>query len=451
MNAEAKVGAFTIGGLMMLCATTFSLGNFNFGSDENYTLYAGFKQVIGLEPQAAVMLSGVPIGKVTEIKNDGGGVTVTSSGVMGEKFVNIVPQKSGGVPLKNGDYLYGSDEAGMDSMFEGMNKVLEKVDMLVASMNQIIGDPKFQQSVVDMSENMKNASDHMNGLMNTLDRMAAVNEGNINQMAQQLNSALGSLEATMQTVEHMATSMDNLVSDPQAAEDLKSTLANISAASGNIAHMAENMDSVMGDRETADNMKATIRNAKNLTERADAMLGKVSGAVDEASSIEVTPSVDLKYSGSADDWNTDFNVDVSKDDVSLVLGVEDIGDGDHVNAQVGKHFKDLSARAGIIAGKPGVGLDYNIGSRLRVTAEAYDPNDETVRLKSQYKIADSTYLLGEWHDVNDSDKRAAYFGLKREGLVGAIDVDNDREYIFGNDIDIDALAALKEKMSDDKE
>ena len=432
MNAEAKVGAFTIGGLMMLCATTFSLGNFNFGSDDNYTLYAGFKQVIGLEPQAAVMLSGVPIGKVTAIKNDGGGVTVTmeidekaqipsnpivtvaSSGVMGEKFVNIVPQRSGGAMLKNGDYLYGSDEAGMDSMFEGMNKVLEKVDMLVASMNQIIGNPTFQQSVVDMSENMKDASEHMNGLMNTLDRMAAVNEGNINQMAQQLNSALGSLEATMQTVEHMATSMDNLVSDPQAAEDLKSTLSNISAASGNIAHMAENMDSVMGDRETADNMKATIRNAKNLTERADKMLGKVSGAVDEASSIEVTPSLEMKYSGGADDWNTDFNVDVAKDDVSLVLGVEDIGDGDHINAQVGKQMKDLKARAGIIAGKPGVGLDYDIGSRLRVTAEAYDPNDASLRLKSQYEIADSTYLLGEWHDVNDSDKRAAYFGLKRE-------------------------------------
>lgn len=433
MNAEAKVGAFTIGGLMMLCATTFSLGNFNFGSNENYTLYAGFKQVIGLEPQAAVMLAGVPIGKVTEIKNDGAGVTVTmeinekaqipsnpvvtvaSSGVMGEKFISILPQKSvGGALVKNGDYLYGSDEAGMDSMFEGMNKVLEKVDQLVMSMNQIIGDPTFQQSMIDMSENMKNASDHMNGLMNTLDRMAAANEGNVNQMAQQLNSALGSLEATMQTVEHMANSMDNLVSDPQAAEDLKSTLANISAASGNIAHMAENMDSVIGDKETAADMKATIHNAKNLTERADKMLGKVSGAVDNASSIEVTPSVDVKYSGSADDWNTDFNVDVSKDDVSLVLGVEDIGDGDHVNAQVGKHYKDLSARAGIIAGKPGVGLDYNIGSRLRVTAEAYDPNDETVRLKSQYKIADSTYLLGEWHDVNDSDKRAAYFGLKRE-------------------------------------
>ena len=432
MNAEAKVGAFTIGGLMMLCATVFSLGNFNFGSDDNYTLYAGFKQVIGLEPQAAVMLAGVPIGKVTEIKNDGGGVTVTmeindkaqipdnpvvtvaSSGVMGEKFINILPQKSGGKYLKNGDYLYGSDEAGMDSMFEGMNKVLDKVETLVESMNNIIGDPTFQQSMIGMSENMRDASDHMNGLMDTLDRIAAANEGNVNQMAQQLNSALGALDATMQSVEHMATSMDNLVSDPQVADDLRETLSNISSASENIAHMAENMDNVIGDRETAEDMKATIKNAKNITERADKMLGKVSGAVDKASKTEVTPSMELKYSGSADDWNTDFNVDVKNDDMSVVLGIEDIGDGDHLNAQVGKQFNDLNARAGIIAGKPGVGIDYNVGSRLKLTAEAYDPNDETVRLKSQYKIADSTYVLGEWHDVNDSDKRSAYFGLKRE-------------------------------------
>lgn len=32
-----------------------------------------------------------------------------------------------------------------------------------------------------------------------------------------------------------------------------------------------------------------------------------------------------------------------------------------------------------------------------------------------------------------------YFGQKRDGLVGVIDVDNDKEYIFGNDIDIDDI------------
>ena len=32
-----------------------------------------------------------------------------------------------------------------------------------------------------------------------------------------------------------------------------------------------------------------------------------------------------------------------------------------------------------------------------------------------------------------------YFGQKREGLVGAIDIDNNKEYIFGDDIDIDDI------------
>ena len=32
-----------------------------------------------------------------------------------------------------------------------------------------------------------------------------------------------------------------------------------------------------------------------------------------------------------------------------------------------------------------------------------------------------------------------FFGQQREGLVGVIDVDNDEEYLFGNDIDIDDI------------
>ena len=69
------------------------------------------------------------VGKVTKIANEGTGVTVTmevhddakipkqskvsiaSSGVMGEKFINFQPKVDNGEYLQNGDYLYGADEA----------------------------------------------------------------------------------------------------------------------------------------------------------------------------------------------------------------------------------------------------------------------------------------------------------------------------------------------------
>ena len=328
MNPEAKVGAFTVGGMMALGAATMSLGNINFGSDDNYTLYAGFRQVIGLEPQATVRLSGVPIGKVSNIKNDGGGVTitmqidkgvqvptnstvmVTSSGVMGDKFINITPDNSSKSYLQNGDYMYGVDEMGMDSMFEALNRVMEKVDTLLVNMNNIVADPNIQKSLVDMSQNMKSASENINSLTETFDRIALNNEGAINDMATQLNSTLASMNRTMLTVENMAENIDKFAGDPQTAQDLKETLSNISATSKNIAHMAENMDSVMGDSKTAEDLKDTIHNAKNISERADKMLGKVDGAVTKLSKTKVTPSVEALYSGKNDDFNTNFNLNL---------------------------------------------------------------------------------------------------------------------------------------------
>ena len=118
MSVEAKVGAFTVGGLMLLGGATAGLGDFHFGSNDDLILYAGFKQVVGLQQQSDVRLSGVLVGKVTKIENEGTGVTVTmqinpdtkipkqskvsisSSGVMGEKFINFQPK------VDNGEYLW---------------------------------------------------------------------------------------------------------------------------------------------------------------------------------------------------------------------------------------------------------------------------------------------------------------------------------------------------------
>ncbi len=433
MSAEAKVGAFAIGGLAMLSAAMIGLGNFHFGGDENITLYAPFKQVLGLEAQADVRLSGVPVGKVESIVNDGGGVTVTmkvnqdtkipdnstatviSIGVMGDKFVNITPGKDEGNYLHDGDKINVVEEADMNKMFEGIDKVLGKVDTLLQSVEKIVGNDTFQKSVVEMSDNMKSASAHMDGLMASLEKISRENESNVNQMASQLNTLLASMNTTMATVEHMTANLDKFAGDPQTVEDLKSTLSNISATSKNIANIAENVDKFTGDPKVADDMKATISNAKSITERADKMLGKVEGAADGFSKIDVTPSVDVLYSGGESDFNVNANVEIAMDKTSVNLGVEDIGDSSKVNAQLGKKFSDdFGARAGVVAGKIGVGVDAYAGEKFKFSAEAFDPNDVKVRLKSQYKVADSTYILGEWHDINHKDDRAVYFGVKQE-------------------------------------
>ncbi len=432
MSAEAKVGAFAVGGIMMLGAAMFALGNIHLGSSDDLILYANFKQVIGLEPKATVRLRGVPIGRVEEIENEIETVsvmlkvnpdiqipkdsiaTISTVGVMGEKFVNITPGKDISQYLNDGDRIKGVEESGMDAMFAGMEKTLDNVDELLKAMRSIIGDETFKKSVVDMSSNMKDASAHVNGLVESLEKTAKGNEDSINQMVSQMQSVLSKMDASMSHVEHMTSNIDKFAGDPQTAENLKTTLQNISETSKSVADMAQNINKFAGDPKVAEDMKATVSNARSITERADKILTKVQGTADKISKVDVTPSVDLLYSGKRSDWNANVNVEVTSDRTSLNLGVEDVGDGSKINAQVGKRFNDLGARAGVVAGKIGLGVDAYAGNKWKFSAEAYDPNDFTLRLKSQYKVADSTYILGEWHEVNHKDDRAVYVGIKQE-------------------------------------
>lgn len=425
MTSEAKVGAFAIGGLSMLSAALIGLGEINLGSGDNFKLYAPFRQVVGLETSADVRLSGVPVGKVESIVNANGGVlvtmqihrdidipddstaTISSVGVMGSKFVNITPGVDNGSYLVDGDSIKVTEEADMNAMFDGLNRVLVRVDTLLQDVEKILGDTAFQTSVVEMSDNIKNASAHMNTLMETLDRIAASNEGNVNQMTTQLNQLLDTMNSTMKNVEHMTANIDKFAGDPQTSEQLKETLSNIAATSKSVAAIADNMQGVMGDPKVADDLKATISNAKDISERANKVLGKVEGA----SNIEVSPSVEMLYSGKNHDWNTNFNLDISKDNTSLNLGVEDIGDHAKLNAQIGKRWDDFGARAGIIAGKPGIGVDAYAG-KATFSAEAYNPNDFTLRLKSELQVTNDVSILAQWHDLNHKDRRAAYFGVK---------------------------------------
>ena len=98
----------------------------------------------------------------------------------------------------------------------------------------------------------------------------------------------------------------------------------------------------------------------------------------------------------------------------LALGLDDIGEDNLVNAQVGKKFGAIGARAGVVASKPGIGLDAYAGDRFKFSADAYNMNDATLRLRAQYRIAGGTYLMGQWNEVNHGEKRKAFVGVKQE-------------------------------------
>ena len=427
MKTEAKVGAFTAAGLLLLVALVLGLSGFSLKAGKGYTVYAGFHQVIGVERQAQVCLAGVPIGEVLDITNDGGGVTVEmrihpdvripegshvtigTPGVMGEKFVNILPAEDRGHYIGDGAYLIGDDEQGMDSMFAGINQVVAQAQELLDSLNSIAGDKNFRQSILQMTANMRDMTGHLSGLMAQLESMAAENRGNVQAMTANLVTVTASMNRTMASLEPMIANMNSVLGDPATAANVRETLENLKDTSERVQHVAATLDEVAGDPQTAADLKATITNARQISEKAGNMLGKVE-------SIDMTPSADVLYSGSESDWSVNANLGVTMGDKTLDVGVDDIGDDSLFNAQGGKRCGSghLGARGGVIAGEAGIGLDGYAGDKFKLSADAYDPDDVKLRLRATYDLGNGTALMSQWNDVtNKDDERAGYFGIRQ--------------------------------------
>ncbi|MCR5757087.1 MAG: MlaD family protein [Selenomonas sp.] len=425
MSVEAKVGAFTLAGLALLAAVIIMLSGFKISGDKGYTLYAGFKQVVGVEPQSLVRLSGVPVGKVTSIENDGQGVTVAmeindgvqipkgsqvgigASGVMGDKFINIMPGDGEAGYLSEGDYLLGTEEAGMDELFQNANKVVLQAQDLLTSMNNIVGNEVFQTSIVQMMVNLRDTTAHINGMLSAMEQMVNANQGNINQTLTNVNLMTASLNRTMHSVEAMMNNLATVGADPQTAENLRITLDNITQTSEKIRIISEGIAKVAGDEKTVEDVKATIHNAREITERAQ----KVKKQLD---SIESHGEVATMYSGKNRDWDTSLGFTVGMEQGPFLnMGVEDIGETNRIDFQLGKRQGNVAGRVGAIHGEAGVGFDAYAGKDFKFSADAYDFNDLSVRLGAQLRVMDNTWLMGQWQNVNKRDKRAAYVGLKQ--------------------------------------
>ncbi|MFC1534319.1 outer membrane lipid asymmetry maintenance protein MlaD [Thermodesulfobacteriota bacterium] len=123
-SIEMAVGIFVIIGLVCVGYLSIKLGNIDLLGDDTYPIYARFQSISGLKSGAAVEMAGVQIGQVGEISleketsvakvrlkirkdvslSDDVIATVSTSGLIGDKFIRISPGGSELI-LKPGDTI----------------------------------------------------------------------------------------------------------------------------------------------------------------------------------------------------------------------------------------------------------------------------------------------------------------------------------------------------------
>ena len=415
ISPETKVGAIALGGLALLIVVAVFYGAVRFG-ETGYPLHVDFDRVDGLKIGGQVRYAGVDVGRVTKIGvtnegkaratlriwsgnsiPEGSGFGIGSDGLLGEKFVNISPPDERTTFLKPDSVINGSPPQGLDVFIATADRLFNRLDRLVTSMEEVFGDPKIKGSLKETTRNIDE-------LTAALSRMAVSNEGNINVIARNLAVMSGSLRDVAARVDKMTTSVDG---DGKFAKDLTETLNNLRSAGARLEKMAAALEPVATDPETSGNLKTTLKNAREVTEKANRILGNVE-------KIKTEAGMEVMYSGGANHYRTNMDFQINADSRRYArFGIADIGESNRVNFLLGQQGQTFGGHIGVIESKAGAGVDLRFGKDFKISADAYDPNDFQIKLRSELRIAPSTYIVGESLSLNKDAQRSSYIGIRR--------------------------------------
>ena len=182
VNLELKVGLFVILALAGLAWLVFKSGDFYL--KPGYTVRLIFNFVSGVDKGTPVRLAGVNIGEVTAIyivRNAAGesqvevsarinqgalieedaDVHISSNGLLGEKYIEILPGTSGKPTLAEGSTLPGRGPVGLEKLTESGNRLISKLESAVDNVNEVVGDPAFKSSVKKTFVNAAEVGDNL--------------------------------------------------------------------------------------------------------------------------------------------------------------------------------------------------------------------------------------------------------------------------------------------------
>ncbi len=155
---ELKVGIFMLVGLVLLGALmiAFSKGNTLF--HRTYDIYLYSENVSGLKTRASVLMAGVEIGTVSDIRltPDGKGVKITlriynqypvhndarfvieQSGFLGDQYVSILPTKNAGLVFTDGGTATAEAPFNMLEAARSANGFLQRIEQTAKRLNDTI-------------------------------------------------------------------------------------------------------------------------------------------------------------------------------------------------------------------------------------------------------------------------------------------------------------------------
>ena len=216
IKTETAVGLFILASTAIFIYMSYQLGSFRLDKIKYHTFSVYFNDISGLSKKSDVKIAGVKVGWVdaVELINDGQQVKATvlidkkyqlygdahavvrQEGLLGSKYLELNPGDPLLPILPAGSMLTrpSTGPVAVDQMLRQFKGIANNIESVTESMKGALGGPEGEEKIRVLISNIQNAAERLSSFSGSFDRVMTGNEGNINEIFNDLRVVLQDLK-----------------------------------------------------------------------------------------------------------------------------------------------------------------------------------------------------------------------------------------------------------------
>jgi phospholipid/cholesterol/gamma-HCH transport system substrate-binding protein len=461
LSAEAKVGLLVLGSSVILLWMTMMVGKFDFGKPKGYEVTATFDTVSGLDLKAAVRMAGVQIGTVEAVELDdskakvimrinpnvripkGAEAAVKTMGLLGDKYVDLVPPQHQAIPgqagqersgyYKEGDRLERTvPSSDADQLITKLSAIADDIKKVTASMSSVFGSQRGERSMEDILHDLRETTANIKEFSYALNSDGSELIVRLNELARNLNGVVNDNK------DNLKTTLENV---KEASKNAELALASIENVTKRIDRGEGTLGKLVTDEGMYNNIDSAAKGISDYVSRVERMRTTVSFRdeymfPDSKSyfTLELKPRMDQYYilEVLTDPFGKYDRTETVQNGVTTVT--ETYKDKLKFSIEFAKRWGNLAIRMGIMESEGGAGADwYAFDDRVKFSVDSWnfnskEPHNERAHVKATatWAINKLFFVNGGMDNILNVDRRAGFLG------VGLRFDDEDMKYLMGS-------------------
>lgn len=481
MENTVKVGIFMTLALGVMAYLILRAEQVRLFEPRGRRVVAQFESVAGLDDQSAVRVAGVRVGRVDGIDLRGRQALVTivverevaltrgtyaeikNLGLLGDKYVELVPGPGGAELLREGAVIPGQPSMGIDEVLSSVSGLGSSLQEVAA---QLSGKAPAQGPLGHLVLNLETTSEQIRDLVasnrdqlrvtiDNFEQVSATLARELPKLAERLDQVMGEVQAVL--AENRGALHGGLENVQSLTANLQTSVDNLNQITGKLARGEGTMGKLINSDEAHQQLVGALDSVKSGVEGLTQSLGKIN-------KLQLELGMQGYYLADREESHGEFRVDINpqsghfyrvgfvsdpagrvKTKTQTVTTTQADGststettetttqeDSRTVSGMFGVPLGDRTkVWGGLIESRFGGQIEFKPAPKWELAFQAFDfdrPNDESphLRLMGSWQPKPHILLIGGYDDPLVSQRDSFFLGL------GIRWRDDDLKYLLGS-------------------